>query len=136
MRAFQLEKVKMLRAYSSSRSGQNRLLSISRPSPREWVPRQNKYEGPIVISGISGRLPKSRTMEEFKLNLFNGVDMTTDEKRWNDDKLPERNGYLNCLDKFDASFFNQTLRQVEQSDPQARLLLEASFEAILDAGRY
>ena len=73
-------------------------------------------------------------MEEFKWNLFNAVDMTTDEKRWNDDNLPERNGLLNCLDKFDASFFSQTPRQADQLDPQARLLLEASFEAILDAG--
>ena len=94
----------------------------------------SRCESPIVISGISGRLPKSETMEEFKVNLFNAVDMTTDERRWNDDKLPQRNGFLNCLDKFDASFFNQTTRQAEQLDPQARLLLEASFEAIVDAG--
>ena len=136
MGTLQVGIVRKLRAYTLYRNSQVRFLSTSRSSPQKRAPKRSIYEGPIVISGISDRLPKSRTMEEFKLNLFNGVDMTTDEKRWNDDKIPEKNGYLNCLDKFDASFFNQTLWQVKQSDPQARLLLEASFEAILDAGRY
>ena len=132
MGSLRLAKVWKLRGYTLHRYRQNRYLSTS---PQKSIPKRVNYEGPIVISGISARLPKSRTMEEFKLNLFNGVDMTTDEKRWNDDKLPDRNGYLNCLDKFDASFFNQTPRQAEQIDAQARLLLETSFEAILDAGR-
>ena len=113
---------------------QNRFLSTSPLSKQKRVSKRRFYDGPIVISGISGRLPKSLTMEEFKLNLFNGVDMTTDERRWNDDKLPNRNGYLSCLDKFDANFFNQTPRQADLMDPQIRLLLEVSFEAIIDAG--
>lgn len=37
----------------------------------------------IVISGISGRLPESSNIEEFKENLFAGVDLVTDdERRW------------------------------------------------------
>ncbi len=37
----------------------------------------------IVIAGISGRLPESNNLEEFWQNLFNGVDMVTeDDRRW------------------------------------------------------
>ena len=37
----------------------------------------------IVISGISGKFPESENMEEFSQNLFNGVDMITDDgRRW------------------------------------------------------
>lgn len=37
----------------------------------------------IVISGISGRLPESDSIAEFKENLFSGVDcITDDERRW------------------------------------------------------
>lgn len=37
----------------------------------------------IVISGISGRFPSSDSIQEFKDNLFNGVDMVTaDDSRW------------------------------------------------------
>lgn len=37
----------------------------------------------IVVAGISGRLPESNNLEEFWQNLFNGVDMVTeDDRRW------------------------------------------------------
>lgn len=37
----------------------------------------------IVISGISGRLPESNSIAEFKENLFAGVDLVTDDdRRW------------------------------------------------------
>ena len=37
----------------------------------------------IVISGMSGRFPESRNVEEFSKNLYSGVDMVTEsEDRW------------------------------------------------------
>lgn len=37
----------------------------------------------IVISGISGRFPESKNVEELKNNLLNKVDMVTDDnRRW------------------------------------------------------
>ena len=35
----------------------------------------------VVISGISGKFPESENMQEFADNLFNGVDMVTDDGR-------------------------------------------------------
>ena len=44
---------------------------------------QSSIMSDIVISGISGRFPSSDSVQEFKENLFNGVDMVTaDETRW------------------------------------------------------
>ena len=38
---------------------------------------------PVVISGVSCRLPQSDNMQEFRDNLMNGVDMVTeDSSRW------------------------------------------------------
>lgn len=46
----------------------------------------------IVISGISGRLPESSTIEEFKQQLFDGVDLVTDdERRWPSGNLNNNN---------------------------------------------
>jgi len=46
--------------------------------------------GDIVISGLSGKLPESSNIEEFKLNLLNGIDMVTDNpRRWEAGKLIE-----------------------------------------------
>lgn len=37
----------------------------------------------VVISGVSGRFPESNSIAEFGENLFNGVDMVTDDdRRW------------------------------------------------------
>lgn len=48
-----------------------------------YVPRQQQLNDEIVISGFSGRLPESSNIEEFKQNLFDGVDMVNDDpRRW------------------------------------------------------
>lgn len=48
-----------------------------------YVPRQQQLNDDVVISGFSGRLPESSNIEEFKQNLFNGVDMVNDDpRRW------------------------------------------------------
>lgn len=37
----------------------------------------------VIISGISGRLPESNNIAEFRENLINGIDMITeDDRRW------------------------------------------------------
>uniref|UniRef100_A0A8C9SU62 Fatty acid synthase n=1 Tax=Scleropages formosus TaxID=113540 RepID=A0A8C9SU62_SCLFO len=91
----------------------------------------------IVIAGISGRLPESGNLQEFWENLFNGVDMVTeDDRRWKPGLygLPRRNGKLKEINKFDASFFGVHPKQAHTMDPQLRLMLEISYEAIVDGG--
>ncbi|XP_075559826.1 fatty acid synthase-like [Dermacentor variabilis] len=91
----------------------------------------------IIVTGISGRYPQADSFSEFKQKLFGGVDLITDdEARWPRGFLgvPERMGTIKDLSRFDASFFGVPPKQVQLMDPQLRLLLETSYEAIVDAG--
>jgi fatty acid synthase, animal type len=91
----------------------------------------------VVISGISGRFASSANVAEFASNLYNKVDMVNDEEtRWKhtSPETPKRFGKIDRLDKFDAQFFSVHNRQSNRMDPQCRMLLEHSYEAILDAG--
>ncbi|KAH0947889.1 hypothetical protein HN011_010567 [Eciton burchellii] len=91
----------------------------------------------IVISGISGRLPESSNIEEFKYNLMNEIDMVTDdERRWSGSAygISSKSGKIKDLSSFDASFFGIHAKQAHVMDPQVRLLLEVTYEALIDAG--
>lgn len=45
-------------------------------------------EDDIVLTGLSGRLPESNTIEEFAQQLFDGVDLVTaDDRRWTPGEL-------------------------------------------------
>jgi fatty acid synthase len=91
----------------------------------------------IVISGVAGRFPESDSIDELRDNLYNNVDMITeDERRWPLGLygLPTKSGKIKDLSKFDAQFFGVHGKQANLMDPQARLLLELTYEAIVDAG--
>jgi len=47
---------------------------------------------------------------------------------------PKRHGKLKDLAKFDAMFFGIHPKQANVMDPQLRMLLEVTYEALLDAG--
>ncbi|XP_037026904.1 fatty acid synthase-like [Bradysia coprophila] len=90
----------------------------------------------IVISGISGRFPKSQNVEELSKNLYAKIDMISDVKTGDDfnAKVPKRRGIIDNLNKFDASCFHVSTRQAEAMSPENRILLEVAVEAIFDAG--
>jgi acyl transferase domain-containing protein len=50
-------------------------------------------------------------------------------------KLPKRAGKVPSVTKFDASFFGVNYKQAHTMDPLCRLLLERTYEAIVDAGQ-
>jgi fatty acid synthase len=94
-------------------------------------------EDEIVISGISGRFPNSNNVADFASNLYNKVDMVDDdERRWRHiyPEMPSRNGKVHNIEKFDAFFFSVHHRQAHAMDPQCRMLMEHSYEAIIDSG--
>ncbi|XP_058059390.1 fatty acid synthase [Anopheles bellator] len=93
----------------------------------------------ICITGFSGRLPESSNIDEFKRNLFEGVDMVNDDdRRWPAGlyDLPTRIGKIKDedLQHLDSEFFKIHQKQAECMDPQLRMLLECTHEAIIDAG--
>ncbi|XP_053675149.1 fatty acid synthase-like [Anopheles nili] len=94
-------------------------------------------EKSIVISGISGKYPRSNNVQEFAHNLYNKVDLVDDkEERWRHTHpdIPKRLGKMNNLEKFDAEFFGYCSKEAHTMDPQQRFLLEHCCEAVLDAG--
>ncbi|XP_012229663.2 fatty acid synthase [Linepithema humile] len=114
--------------------------SINSPMTREPVVGNGvpySIDSDIVITGISGRLPESSNIEEFKENLMKEVDMVTDDDRRftpGIHGLPLRSAKLKNLSSFDASFFGVHPKQADVMDPQLRMLLEITHEAIVDAG--
>lgn len=92
----------------------------------------------VVITGLSGRLPESDSIAEFREHLINMDDMVTeDDRRWTMGMhgLPTGNGKLKDLSKFDATMFGVHPKQANAMDPQLRMLLEVVYESIVDAGQ-
>jgi len=100
----------------------------------------------IAVIGMSCRFPGAENISEYWDNLKNGVESITffsnDELGGTD--IPQElfenpnfikvKGYLPEIDKFDASFFGYTPREVELMDPQLRLFHESAWEALENGG--
>ncbi|WAC73175.1 amino acid adenylation domain-containing protein [Roseateles sp. SL47] len=100
----------------------------------------------IAIIGMAGRFPDAATLEQFWKNLREGLDsvhpISDDELRQagvQEDLIADSNyvkvaSMLSDIDKFDADFFGVAAREAELMDPQHRLFLECSWEALEHAG--
>lgn len=101
----------------------------------------------IAIIGMSGRYPGAKNLREFWSNLKAGKHTvsTIPETRWNwqvleglrsvsGRSMSKWGGFIDDVDCFDAPFFRISPGEAETMDPQERLFLEASWEALEDAG--
>jgi amino acid adenylation domain-containing protein len=106
----------------------------------------SNFEG-IAIIGMAGRFPGAASVTEFWKNLVQGVESITtfsdaeltasgidvDAMK----KLPgyvAARGIIKDVEWFDANFFSMNPKEAEITDPQQRLFLEASWEALESAG--
>lgn len=89
----------------------------------------------MFITGYSIKSPGADNPKDFYQNLRNGIDMTSEVKRYpvNYKNLPPRAGTLLQINKFDQEFFNLNSKQTEKMDIGIRLLLEVTHEAIMDS---
>src|SRR5205823_101038 len=100
----------------------------------------------IAIVGMSGRFPGARNLDEFWHNLAEGIESIT---RFTDQEILESGvpaAYLShpsyvkaapILEEpghFDAGFFGFSPLEARTMDPQHRILLELSYEALESAG--
>ncbi|MEE4023928.1 polyketide synthase Pks13 [Gordonia sp. PKS22-38] len=106
--------------------------------------RERSADDDIAIVGLSTRFPKAgHTPESTWDALINGVDGISDlpDNRWTEFKADARiadaiasanvkGGYLDDVKSFDADFFQMSPREVEMVDPQQRLALELTWEAL------
>ncbi|HEV7509231.1 MAG TPA: SDR family NAD(P)-dependent oxidoreductase [Thermoanaerobaculia bacterium] len=100
----------------------------------------------IAIIGMSGRFPGAPDVDRFWQNLVDGIETVsffTDEELAesgvdphlfrNPDYIRAR-PILDDVDQFDAGFFGYSPREAELMDPQMRLLMETSWQALESAG--
>ncbi len=100
----------------------------------------------IAVIGMSGRFPGSNNIDEFWKNLMDGKECITyfskedakaceiDDESLNDPNYVFAGGILNDIEMFDANFFGLNPKEAENMDPQQRLFLECTHEALEDAG--
>ena len=105
----------------------------------------------IAIIGLDGKYPMAKDVDEFWDNLKAGKDCISEipERRWSmedfyDDEKSNAlggglsyskwGGFLESEFDFDPIFFGMTPREVVNIDPQERLFLTSSWNALEDAG--
>ncbi|EYF00132.1 type I polyketide synthase [Chondromyces apiculatus] len=103
---------------------------------------------PIAVVGLGCRFPGGESPDAFWELLRDGVDATGEVPRdrfdvdafhASDPTTPgktnaRRGGFLRSVDQFDPQFFGLSPREAALMDPQQRLFLETSWEALEDAG--
>jgi len=104
---------------------------------------------PIAIVGMACRFPGgANNPQKFWQLLSNGIDTITEvpKERWDIDAYYDPNpdtpgktysrygAFLQDIDWFDPEFFKISPREAISIDPQHRLLLEVSWEALENAG--
>ncbi|MCB2312713.1 amino acid adenylation domain-containing protein [Clostridium tagluense] len=102
---------------------------------------QSKQNGPIAIIGMSGRFPQADSVNELWEHLSKGNDLIERVTRWDLSKYHSKNntycnhgGFLKDISKFDPLFFNISGLEATYMEPQQRIFLEESWNALEDAG--
>ncbi|MEP5152677.1 type I polyketide synthase [Planktotalea sp.] len=110
---------------------------------------ENQDNEPIAVVGMSCRMPGgANDIAGYWDVLRNGIDATgpIPENRWDIDGFYDQDpnapgktytrhgGYLDEVRSYDPVFFGIAPREATSIDPQHRLLLEVSWEALEDAG--
>ncbi|MFF3518736.1 beta-ketoacyl synthase N-terminal-like domain-containing protein, partial [Streptomyces sp. NPDC002573] len=102
----------------------------------------------IAIVGMSCRFPSANGTAEFWRLLREGTDAITEvpPDRWDMSGLYDPDpaaagklytrygGFVDGVDRFDPLFFGISPKEAARLDPQHRMLLEVSWEALEDAG--
>src|SRR5690349_14734859 len=100
------------------------------------------YTTAVAIIGMAGRFPGAHTVDQFWDNIAGGVRsirfFTDDEllaagvspETLRDPSFVKAGTVVEKADHFDARFFGYPPREAEVMDPQHRLFLECTWEAL------
>lgn len=113
------------------------------------LPGSAAQQHDIAVVGMQGRFPNARDLSQFWRNLKRGVDSVVEipPSRWTLDGFfaPAGSGrnigrsyckwgaFLDDVDLFDAKFFGIAPREALLMDPQERLFLQTSWQAMESA---
>ncbi|MEM7350265.1 MAG: amino acid adenylation domain-containing protein [Acidobacteriota bacterium] len=143
---FQYPSVRGLAEHLRREAGEQSATSLgqARAAARQRVGGDSESE--IAIVGMSGRFPGAKNLEKFWRNLSDGVESIA---RFSEEELREAGvpaelfedpsyvparGVLDDIDLFDAALFQFSPLEASVMDPQHRLFLECSWQALEDAG--
>lgn len=115
---------------------------------RSVADRRTTREESAAIVGAACRLPGANSLEQLWSLLSEGRSAVRPlpEGRWDEarqdyscsvEELPPATrwgGFLDDIDLFDARFFGISPREASRLDPQQRMLLETTWEALENAG--
>jgi acyl transferase domain-containing protein len=134
---------------STSASTLKRAFAAIDQLQRELAAARRERTEPIAVVGLGCRFPGGVVDADSYWHLLeDGVDAITEipADRWDVDafyqaeaghpgKMSTRwGGFIDGLDQFDAAFFGISAREAEAMDPNQRLVLEVSWEALENAG--
>ena len=88
----------------------------------------------IAIIGMECRFPGANNLSEFWQVNRDGIDTITQFPSDRPTEMTGWGGFLKGIEKFDAAFFGISPEEAIKIDPQHRLLLEITWEALEDAG--
>ncbi len=101
----------------------------------------------IAIIGMSGRFPGANDVKGFWKNLVEGVnsivpipdedmELSASDREFlsGNPNFVQKGAVVKDADHFDAAFFGVYPKEAQAMDPQHRLFLECSWEAVEDAG--
>jgi len=103
-------------------------------------------ENGIAIIGISGRFPDAKEISSFWENLCQGKESIAtfsnedllrsgvSQDQFGSSSYVRARGVLENVEEFDADFFSIPFSEAQLMDPQHRLFLECSWEALENAG--
>ncbi|WP_405456475.1 phosphopantetheine-binding protein [Streptomyces sp. NBC_00101] len=127
-------------------------LQLSRRLKAQVAELENRAHAPVAVVGTAMRLPGGITTPRAYRDFLYAADpdnralstIPEDRTGLRDVYHPERGtegrsyvdraGFLDDIASFDASFFGISQREAEMMDPQQRMLLEVSWEALERAG--
>ncbi|MDE0139315.1 MAG: beta-ketoacyl synthase N-terminal-like domain-containing protein, partial [bacterium] len=115
------------------------------PEPEPPVPVRSGEDG-IAVVGMACRFPGASDLAAFWDLLEDGVDAVTDGRQdagsWSgavgdpdaEDVAYRRGAFVDGIDWFDSRFFRISPIEAQLMDPQQRMLLETTWQALEDAG--
>jgi amino acid adenylation domain-containing protein/non-ribosomal peptide synthase protein (TIGR01720 family) len=108
--------------------------------------RNDHQSSDVAVTGLAGRFPGADTIDAFWKNLRDGVESIrifsddellaagVDAGSLTDPSYVRARAVLDGVEMFDAGFFGYSPREAQILDPQHRLFLECSWEALEAAG--
>lgn len=126
----------------------SKTVQLDQPSPRIMRPEKtaatHQADDAYAIIGMAAHVPGAKSVEEFWKMILEGREGITN---WTKDQLDpslpqtliDNPNYVPSRgviegDRFDHSFFKMSRREAEFLDPQQRILIETSYQALDDAG--